>query len=114
MINMMPLAVAGLAEILPTHYIAGGVYAKEWQGKAGSRIEQHTHNYDHLSYLAFGSVEVVVEGQTTVYTGPVGINIRAHKQHTVHALTDCLWLCIHAIPSELRDAEVIEKALISD
>lgn len=99
---------------LPIHYFAGGVYAREWQGKAGEAIQQHTHNFDHLSYLAFGQVEVEVDGQTMLYTGPTGINICAHKAHKVTALTDCLWLCIHAIPEELRDAEAVEKVLIAD
>lgn len=102
-----------MSTLLPTHYIAGGVYAKEWQGKAGERIEQHEHVYDHLSYLAYGKVLVTVDGKGTVFDGPVGINIRAHKQHTVQALSNCLWLCIHAIPDDLQDSTMIENALIS-
>lgn len=95
-------------------YIAGGVYAKEWRAlRAGNYIEQHKHTFDHLSYLASGSVEVEVEGQKTIYHGPTGINIRANASHKVLALTDnVLWLCIHAVPDELRDAALIEKALI--
>lgn len=114
MINMFPVGVAAIAEELPTHYIAGGVYAKEWRGRKGSYIQQHIHNYDHLSYLAYGDVEVEVEGRVMCYTGPTGICIKSGKAHKVTALTDCLWLCIHAIPSDLRDSEVIEKVLISE
>jgi hypothetical protein len=102
---------------LVKHYIAGGVYAKEWLAEGvGEAIQQHTHNYDHLSYLAVGQVEVVVDGEhPTIYTGPTGINIKAGKAHRVTALTsDVVWLCIHAIPSDLRDTEMIEKTLISD
>lgn len=94
------------------HYIAGGVYAKEWEGKAGQVVEQHVHNFDHLSYLAYGQVEVTVGGKTMLFTGPTGINIKAHKQHQIVALSDCLWLCIHAIPEDLQGAELIEDALI--
>jgi len=96
------------------NYVAGGVFAKEWRAhRVGDYIEQHRHSFDHLSYLAVGSVEVEVEGKVSRYDAPTGINIRAHKNHKVTALTkDVLWLCIHAIPSELRDAEMIEKALI--
>lgn len=97
-----------------TNYIAGGVFAKEWKaGRAGCYIEQHQHTFDHLSYLASGIVDIEVEGKVTRYSGPTGINIRAHKSHKVTALTDdVLWLCIHAIPDEVRDAELIEKMLI--
>lgn len=96
------------------NYVAGGVFAKEWQaGRAGAYIEQHRHSFDHLSYLAKGTVDVEVEGQVTRYHAPTGINIKAHKSHKVTAVTgDVLWLCIHAIPNEMRDAELIEKALI--
>lgn len=95
-------------------YVAGGVFAKEWQARrVGDYIEQHQHSFDHLSYLASGSVVVEVDGRTDTYHGPTGINIKAHKSHKVTALTaNVLWLCIHAIPNEMRDAELIEKALI--
>jgi len=97
-----------------TTYIAGGVFAKEWQArKAGDYIEQHQHSFDHLSYLASGIAEVEVDGQKTIYTGPTGVRIAAHKSHKVTALTPgVLWLCIHAIPDEIRDASLAEKALI--
>ena len=99
-----------------TTYIAGGVFAKEWKArKVGDYIEQHQHSFDHLSYLASGFVEVEVEGKISQYKGPTGIRIAAHKKHKVTALTaDVLWLCIHAIPDEMRDATLIEKALISE
>lgn len=109
--------MSAIAEELPTHYIAGGVYAKEWKSPGkGSWIKQHSHNYDHLSYLASGTVEVKIEGEAPkVFTAPIGINIKANLQHKVTALTDgVLWLCIHAIPSDLRDSEMIEKSLIAD
>lgn len=97
------------------HYVAGGVYAKEWRGNAGDFIEQHKHNYDHLSYLACGQVAVEVDGEYVVYTGPTGINIKAHKAHKVTAITPgVLWLCIHSIPADLRDADCIEQSLIAD
>lgn len=97
-----------------TTYIAGGVFAKEWRaGPVGDYIEQHQHSFDHLSYLASGSVEVEVSGEKITYTGPIGVKIAAHKSHKVTALTPgVLWLCLHAIPDEFRDAALIEKALI--
>lgn len=99
-----------------TTYIAGGVFAKEWRAeKIGAYIEQHQHTFDHLSYLASGCVEVEVEGKKDTFIGPTGIRIAAGKSHKVTALTnDVLWLCIHAIPDEMRDATLIEKALISE
>lgn len=100
---------------LPKHYIAGGVYAKEWRGQAGQRIEQHSHNFDHLSYLAKGRVLVEVEGSTNLTVeGPTALRIAAHKFHKITALTDCLWLCIHAIPEDLKDESSIETYLVDE
>lgn len=98
---------------LPKHYIGGNVYAKEWQGKAGTAIQQHVHNYDHISYLAYGKVLVEVEGKAGFEAiGPTGLLIKADKEHKVTALTDCLWLCIHAIPSDLQTDLEAEDYLI--
>lgn len=100
---------------LCTHYIVGGTYAKEWKAsRIGESIEQHEHNYDHLSYLARGSVYVEVEGQAdAVYHAPIGLTILAGKKHKITAGTDdVVWLCIHAIPEGLRDETEIKEQLI--
>ena len=98
---------------LPKHYICGGVYAKEWQGKKGTAIQQHTHNYDHLSYLAYGKVLVEVEGKASFEAvGPTGLLIKKGLAHKVTAIEDCLWLCIHAIPEDLRSETDAEDFLI--
>jgi len=98
------------------HYIGGGVYAKEWRATfTGETVEQHSHNYDHLSYLASGSVEVTVDGKVQKYSAPTALLIKAHKQHTITALTrDVVWLCLHKIPDEVNpsDADRIEEHLV--
>ena len=99
---------------LPRHYTAAGIYAKEWMGRAGRTLSQHKHSFDHMSYLAIGEVVVEVEESSFRAVGPCAVLIKAGKNHKVTAVTDCLWLCIHAIPEELQDAEVIEAHLISE
>lgn len=95
------------------HYIAGGVYAKEWIGKAGDAIQQHKHKFDHMSYLAVGLVRVEVDDRPTlVLEGPTAISIKAGKSHKITALSDCLWLCIHRIPDDLRGEDLLDEHLI--
>lgn len=103
-----------LPEEAVKHYIAAGVVALElWFPKAEFFVESHKHNYDHLSLLCRGKVKVTVDGVETIYTAPTGIVIGAGKVHTIQALEDeTLWYCIHSIPEDLRDAEVIGAYLI--
>jgi len=65
----------------------------------------HTHNHDHVSLLATGSVLVEVEGETpTKFTAPTFIVIHAEKEHKITALQDdTLWFCIFAMKDENMD-----------
>ena len=92
------------------HFFGGGVYVKETRIPAGMVLVQHVHKHDHLSYLASGSVEILVDGQRSVVEGPAGLTIAAGKHHGVKALTDALWLCIHA--TDCEDEEHVDEVLI--
>lgn len=89
------------------HHFAGGLYAKETTFPAGSILVQHKHHYDHFALLAFGSVEIEVDGQRNVFHAPKLVTICAHQHHGVKALTDVVWFCIHAT-SETDQAHIDE------
>ena len=74
---------------------ADGVWIKEMIiNKAGTIVPQHSHEYDHTSYLVKGSV--LFEGKEL--TAPYPIHIPAHKKHTFQSLTDdTMILCIHNV-----------------
>ena len=78
------------------HHFGGGVYAKEAVIPANKWLVQHTHKHDHLSVLAQGSVELVVDGKKSVVHAPACMTIKAGKHHGVRSLTDVVWYCIHA------------------
>lgn len=78
------------------HHFGGGVYAKETIVPAGGLLIQHAHNYDHLSILAKGIVELTVDNHTRVVYAPACLTISAGKHHGVKSLTDAVWYCIHA------------------
>ncbi|WP_157627248.1 hypothetical protein [Variovorax boronicumulans] len=92
------------------HHFGGGVYAKETVVPAGFVLVQHKHEHDHLSVLASGTVELLVDGVRSEMTGPACITIAAGKHHGVKALTDVVWYCIHA--TDCTDPEQADKVLI--
>ncbi len=89
------------------HHFAGGVYAREQTLKAGYEVEKHEHDYDHLSFLCSGSALVEVDGDLTHLEGPCALEVKAGKKHRIQALTDIVWLCIHA--ESVADPEIIVK-----
>ena len=66
--------------------------------KAGDIEHGHTHQFDHLTLLAAGSLRVTVEGKTTDFRAPHMIYLRADKNHELVALEDnTVAYCIHAL-----------------
>ena len=94
-----------------THHFSSGVYAKETRIPAGHYLVQHVHKHDHLSILAAGKIEVMVDGATNVIEAPRCLTIVAGKHHGVKALTDTIWYCIHA--TECDDVSKVDDVLIA-
>jgi hypothetical protein len=92
---------------------ADGVFIKEMRlPKAGTLVPQHSHEYDHTSFLAKGSV--LFEGKEL--KAPTPIFIPAGKKHTFVSLEDdTLILCIHNVSHtgkiEIREEHTLEEAL---
>jgi quercetin dioxygenase-like cupin family protein len=100
-----------LDDVPITHHFGGGVYAKETRIAAGLILVQHKHDFDHLSVLASGTVELLVDGARSEVTGPACITIEAGKHHGVKALTDVVWFCIHA--TDCTDSHEVDEVLIA-
>jgi mannose-6-phosphate isomerase-like protein (cupin superfamily) len=92
------------------HHFSSGVYAKETRIPAGSWLVQHIHKHSHLSILASGSIELVVDGEKSVLHAPACLNIAAGKHHGVKSLTDVVWYCIHA--TDCTDKDEVDEVLI--
>ncbi|WGT64799.1 hypothetical protein [Variovorax paradoxus] len=93
------------------HHFGGGVYAKEAHVAAGQILVQHMHEHAHLSILAAGTVEVLVDGMRSVVAGPACLTIEAGKHHGIRALTDAVWFCIHA--TACTDPSQVDEVLIA-
>lgn len=63
----------------------------------------HYHHFDHVSLLASGSVQVLVDGyEPKVFTAPTFIVIKKEHQHKFKAMSNnVLWYCVFA----LRDVD---------
>lgn len=81
--------------------------------KAGDIEHGHTHQFDHLTLLAKGSLEVTVEGNTKVFNAPTMIYIHADKNHELVALTDdTVAYCIHALRT--HEGDIIDPDMIPE
>ena len=93
------------------HHFSSGVYAKETHIPAGQWLVSHAHQHDHLSILASGTVEVMVDDSRKVIVAPACLTIKALKHHGVRALTDAVWFCIHA--TDCTDESEVDQVLIA-
>ena len=100
------------------HHFSNGVYAKEYRLAAGHTAITHKHNYPHMSILAQGEVVVTVEKVNPVGSlsyplrAPEVIEIAAGLNHSIRAVTDTVWYCIHA--TDETDVEKIDQGLKAD
>lgn len=92
------------------HHFSAGVYAKQMLLPAKHFAVSHAHAYDHLSILAKGRATVEVQGVETEYTAPACITILADEHHTITAIEDSVWFCIHA--TDETDPESVDEVLI--
>lgn len=99
----------GLPFDVLSHTFYGGMYCKRVRIKAGGEVVQHAHIYDHLSVLAQGRALVEVDGEGMVMNAPSIIKIPAGKRHSVIAMTEVTWLCLHA--TNETDPEKIDSVL---
>ena len=92
------------------HHFSSGVYAKETRIPAGFILVQHVHKHDHLSILASGSVEMVVDDVKSVIHAPACLTIAAGKHHGIKSLTDVVWYCVHA--TDCTDENEVDEVLV--
>lgn len=81
--------------------------------KAGDANEGHEHNFDHITLLSKGSVEVDVEGKKTTFKAPHLIFIAKGKSHFLKALEDdTIASCIHALRTGEREEDILDPSMI--
>lgn len=93
------------------HFVSDEVYSKRTHIPAGLKLTQHIHPYDHASALISGTVLLEVDGVGREVTGPSMLMIEAGKAHSVTALTNAVWHCMH-ITAE-TDCESVDESILA-
>jgi quercetin dioxygenase-like cupin family protein len=92
------------------HHFSSGMYAKQMKLPKGYFALSHAHEYDHLSILSSGEVIVKTDEKAIKYTAPACITIKKGLHHSVTALEDTVWFCIHA--TEETNPDKVDEVLI--
>ena len=102
----------GVFEVDPcvVHNFSDGLYAKQMTIPKGFVAGQHAHTFSHLSILAKGKVIVKTDMDERVYDAPACIEIKKQINHTITAVEDAVWFCIHA--TDETDVDRIDEVLI--
>ena len=83
--------------------------------KAGDTEHTHTHQFDHLTLLANGSVKCVVNDKETVFKAPHMIYIKKDAEHAFTALEDnTVAYCIHAMRIGERIEDIVDPSMIPE
>ena len=93
-----------------SHHFSDGVYARKMLLPAGHFAVTHAHEYDHLSILAAGIVELEADGVVQMLRSPACVTILANTHHQITALEDAVWFCIHA--TDETDVDKLDEVLI--
>jgi hypothetical protein len=89
------------------HYFGDNEIAKEIKLSAGDVVVQHKHTYSHISILASGTVKLSDGEDNQVLTGPCALVIQKEKYHSIAALTDAVWYCIHGCDGQNYSDDVV-------
>jgi quercetin dioxygenase-like cupin family protein len=92
------------------HHFSSGTYAKQMRLPKGFTALSHSHTFDHLSILAKGSVVVKTDTTSIEYIAPACLTIEKNMNHSIYALEDVVWFCIHA--TDETDVSKIDEVLI--
>ncbi|MFM7009753.1 MAG: hypothetical protein ACKO0Z_10545 [Betaproteobacteria bacterium] len=90
-----------------------GVYMKEIRVPSGKEIFPHLHSFTHKSILATGDAVIRKHGsEDLIVSGPYVVTIERGVQHSVVALTDIVWFCVHA--TDEQDHKKIDHTLVGE
>jgi hypothetical protein len=89
-----------------------GVYAKEVHIPAGVELKSHAHAFTHKSILASGRAVVRAGGVEQLVVGPAVLTLKSGVEHSVQAVVDVVWFCIHA--TNETDPEKIDRTLVQE
>ena len=91
---------------------ADGVYIKKVKIPAGKRLKMHIHTFTHKSVLASGDGWLTTGGEPRLVRGPAVLQVESGVEHEFSAVTDCVWMCVHA--TDETEPEKIDHTLTQE
>jgi hypothetical protein len=75
----------------------------------------HTHQFDHLTLLASGRLQVTVDGEVSEFAAPHMIYIHKDKMHELVALEpNTVAYCIHAMRLGTRVEDIVDPSMVPE
>jgi hypothetical protein len=96
-----------------THIFTEGIYLRELRLEAGTTIVGKIHKEDHVVFLLHGIVAVASDHGVKEYEAPCYIQSSAGIKRIAHAITDIIWVNIHANPTNTQDLKELENNIIA-
>lgn len=102
-------------DAMTRHLFASGVYCREMRIPAGATVVGKIHKTEHLAILLQGRVMIATEGEAEAreLVAPQVMVSAPGIKRVAHALTETVWLAVHAVGEE-RDLAKIEKQFIAE
>ena len=100
-------------EIPVRHYFANGLYAREITIPAGVVAVGKIHRTQHINVLSSGAVTMVTSTGSQYVTAPYTWVVEPGKKAAAYAHKETVWTTFCVNPTDERDVEKLEAALIS-
>lgn len=115
LLAQQPEAVFGDSDRMPlTHTFVDGMYVREILIPAGTLLTGKIHRHAHPNVLLRGEVLVVTEqGGREHLVAPRVMISPAGTKRAIYALTETVWITMHANPENLRDFAALEALIIA-
>lgn len=104
------LAEAPQAEHFTGHYFADGVYGRALLIQAGTALTGKMHRQRHLNFLMQGTIRVWTEEGMKTLEAPQIIVSEPGTKRVGYAITDVIWVTVHA--TDKTDLDEIEAEVI--
>lgn len=93
------------------HHFAPGIYTRELTIPAGTVLTGMIHRHEIQNILVSGTIRVTTDEGVVELTGPKIFNSAAGTKKAGYAITDVIWLNVHA--TESTDLKEIETHFIA-
>lgn len=108
-------AVKGDSDLCPLkHSFSEGMYVREIFIPKGTVLTGKIHKHEHPNFLMSGEVEMFTEfGGYETIKAPMAMISKAGTKRVIKALTDVVWVTVHANPSNTKDLKKLENIVIA-